>query len=94
MELRNFGGLLQVLRGIGGFVLSLLIGGAALTQSEKAATPTLATGSLTFGVLLGFLFYHYWLARQEGRAVICFLAIPAASVILAFILDNIRKRMN
>jgi len=87
----GFGGLLQLLRAIGGFVLYVLIGPKARSQSEKAQNLQLAAGSLIVGLGIGVVLYYWCLAQNDDRAVISFLVTPVASIMIAFILNHISK---
>jgi hypothetical protein len=87
----GFGGLLQLLRALGGLVLYVLIGQKARGHGEKAQNLQLAAGSLIVGLGIGVCFYYWCLAQRDDRAVISFLVTPVASIIVAFILNHISK---
>lgn len=85
----DFEGLLQGLRKIGGGVLWLLIGSKAWRASEKVQNLRLGFGSLIVGLSIGVGLYYWCLNQREDRAVISFLVIPAASILVAMILNAI-----
>lgn len=86
-----FGGLLQVLRIIGGVVLYVLIGSKAFGASEKAQNLRLGFGSLIVGFGIGVVLYYWCLNQTDDRTIISFLVTPAASIAVAFILNAISK---
>jgi hypothetical protein len=89
----RIGGLLLLLRAIGKGVLFVLVGSKAGAKTETANNYALTTGGLAVGLVVGLVLYFSWLAGQDSKALICFLAIPVASVIIAFFLNHVRKEM-
>lgn len=89
----DMGGLLLLLRTVGKGVLFVLIGSKAGAETETANNYRLTTGALALGLVVGLVLYFSWLVGQDSKALICFLVIPVASVIIAFFLNHIRKKM-
>jgi hypothetical protein len=93
-----FGGVLGLIHTVGGVTLRVLIGKAALKQSDAARTSRLIVGAAFTGFILGGLTFIIYFAHQEypayrdsNRYSIPFLLIPFVFFLFIILLEGVRR---
>lgn len=85
---------------VGAVLLTVLLGSAAWSKTEKAETYRLATAALVIGLLLGWLFYYVWpcvlsfITDPSAKAWTAFAGLPVIMLIIVFFLNGSKRRLS